>query len=80
VWPDGTDTIQAIAVHNGFLIIFGRRSILVYANAAIPASLSLQDTIAGLGCIGQQTVQSTGADLLFVSDSGLRALSRVVQE
>ena len=80
VWPDGTDIITGLAVHNGFLIIFGSRSILVYANAAIPANLSLQDTIVGVGCISQQTIQSTGAELLFVSDSGLRALSRVVQE
>lgn len=80
VWPDGTDTIQAIAVHNGFLIIFGKRSVLVYSNAAVPANLSLQDTIVGVGCISQQTIQSTGTDLMFVSDSGLRTFSRVIQE
>lgn len=80
VWPNGTDTIQALAVHNGFLIIFGRRNILIYSNAAVPANLSLQDTVVGVGCVSQQTVRPTGTDLIFLSDSGLRAFSRVVQE
>lgn len=79
-WPNGTDTIQALAVHNGFLIIFGRKSILVYSGAAVPASLTLQDTVVGVGCVSQQTVAATGTDLIFLSDSGLRTFSRVVQE
>jgi hypothetical protein len=33
VWPTGYDTITALAAHNGFLIIFGRNSILVYEGA-----------------------------------------------
>src|SRR5690606_29836653 len=31
VWP-GTDTINAIAAHNGFLIVFGTKNIVVYAD------------------------------------------------
>jgi hypothetical protein len=27
VWPDGHDEIVALAAHNGFLVIFGKRSI-----------------------------------------------------
>lgn len=80
VWPDGTDTVQALAVHNNFLIIFGKRSILVYNNANVPANLSLADTVVGTGCISQQTIQSIGTDLLFVSENGLRSFARVVQE
>lgn len=80
VWPDGTDTIQALAVHNNFLIIFGRKNILVYSNANDPARLFLEDTIVGTGCLSQQTVQGIGNDLLFLSENGLRSFSRVIQE
>lgn len=80
VWPDGTDTIQALAVHNNFLIIFGRRSILVYSSADVPSNLRLEDTVVGTGCLSQQTVQNIGTDLLFISDNGLRSFSRIIQE
>lgn len=80
VWPDGTDSIQALAAHNNFLIIFGKRSILVYSSADNPATLRLEDTVVGTGCLSQQTVQSIGTDLLFMSDNGLRSFSRIIQE
>jgi len=32
-WPTGNDTIVNIHAHNGFLLVFGRNSILIYANA-----------------------------------------------
>ena len=34
VWPTGFDEITALAAHNGFLIIFGKKSILVYSGAS----------------------------------------------
>ena len=80
VWPDGSDTIVALAAHNGFLIIFGTRQILVYQGAEDPATMSIADTVAGIGCIARDTVHSTGNDLLFLSDTGLRSLSRTIQE
>ena len=30
-WPNGNDRIKGIAAHNGFLIVFGRQSILIYS-------------------------------------------------
>ena len=32
-WPSGGDKIQGIAAHNGFLVVFGRESILIYSGA-----------------------------------------------
>jgi len=80
VWPTGYDTITSLAAHNGFLIIFGRNSILVYEGASSPASMTLSDTISNVGCVGRDAVVSTGKDLIFLDDSGVRSLSRTIQE
>jgi len=79
-WPDGFDEVRALAAHNNLLIIFGNHSILVYQNADTPASMSLIDTVAGVGCICRNSVQHIGTDVLFMSHSGLRSFGRVVQE
>jgi hypothetical protein len=79
-WPDGQDEIVALSAHNGTLIVFGKHSILVYANAVSPTTMILADTIAGVGCIDRNSVQHIGTDVLFMSYSGLRSLGRVVQE
>ena len=80
VWPTGFDEITALAAHNGFLIIFGKKSILVYSGASSPASMTLTDTIEGVGCIARDSVQHTGTDIVFLSDSGVRSFGRTVQE
>jgi hypothetical protein len=80
VWPDGYDEIVALAAHNGLLIIFGKHSIVVYKGAEAPASMELSDTVAGIGCVGRDTVQYTGSDVLFLSQTGLKSFGRTVQE
>ena len=40
----------------------------------------LADVITNIGCIARDSVQSTGSDLIFLSDSGVRSLGRVIQE
>lgn len=80
VWPSGTDEIVALAAHNGFLVIFGRRNILIYSGADDPSTMALSDAIKGVGCIARDSVQGTGSDLLFLSERGVMSLGRVVQE
>jgi len=80
VWPDGADEIVALSVHNGILAIFGKRQILLYSGAEDPATMQIADTIVGVGCIARDSVQVTGTDLLFLSDSGVRSLRRTIQE
>jgi len=80
VWPDGTDTIISLAAHNGALFIFGKRQILIYTGVEDPATMQLADTIVGVGCIARDSVQNTGGDLIFLSDSGVRSLQRTIQE
>jgi hypothetical protein len=80
VWPQGADEVQGLAAHNGFLIIFGKRQILVYANATTPATMTLADTVGGIGCIARDSIQSTGKDVLFLSNSGVRSFARTIVE
>jgi hypothetical protein len=76
------DEIVGLASHNGFLVVFCRNNIVIYKDPQDPTStsFSLQDVITGVGCIGRDTIQNTGTDLIFMSKSGLRSLNRVVNE
>ena len=80
VWPTGYDTIVALAAHNGFLVIIGRSSIVIYQGAESPANMTLADTISNVGCVSRDAVVSTGKDLIFLDDSGVRSLARTIQE
>jgi hypothetical protein len=79
VFPNN-DQIIALAAHNGFLIIFGRNNIAIYSNPIDVTSLALADFIPNVGCIARDSVQNTGTDIVFLSDSGVRSLQRVIQE
>jgi hypothetical protein len=79
VFPNN-DQIIALAAHNGFLIIFGRNNIAIYSNPIDVTSLTLADYIPNVGCIARDSVQNTGTDIIFLSDSGVRSLQRVIQE
>ena len=84
-WPTGSDRIVSIVAHNNALFILGRESILVYNNAATgdPAAadgIVLADTISNIGCVNRDAVTNIGSDILFVDDSGVRSLGRIVQE
>ena len=81
VLPNNVDTIIALAAHNGFLIIFCERNIVIYKGAENPlGDFALSDVIVGVGCATRDSVQTTGADLIFLSDTGIRSLGRVLQE
>jgi hypothetical protein len=80
VWPNGSDEITALAAHNGYLYVFGRRQILIYKGARDPSAMSLEDHISGIGCCARDSVVVTGTDVLFLSDSGVRSMARTVQE
>jgi hypothetical protein len=79
VFPNN-DKIVALAAHNGFLIVFGRNNIAVYDNPIDVTQLELIDYIPNVGCIARDSVVSTGTDIIFLSDTGVRSLTRVIQE
>lgn len=80
VWANGPDEITGLAAHNGFLFIFGKRQILVYQGATTPSTISLADTVIGIGCIARDSIQATNTDVLFLSNSGVRSVLRTIQE
>jgi len=79
VFPNG-DEIVGLAAHNGFLIIFGKRNIAIYANPIEVTELVLVDLIANIGCIARDSIANTGTDVMFLSESGVRSVARVIQE
>ena len=74
------DPIVAIANHNGFLIIFCTKHIVIYRNPVDPSNMALEDVIVGVGCIARDSVTSIGTDLLFLASTGVHSLQRVIQE
>ena len=81
VLPKNVDTIVALTAHNDFLIIFCERNIVIYSGANNPlGDFQLHDIIDGVGCIARDSVQGTGNDLIFLSDTGIRSLGRLIQE
>jgi len=80
IWPNGADEVIALAAHNGFLMIFGRRQILIYSGAKDPSTMTLTDSISGVGCVARDSVVVTGGDVVFLSDTGVRSIMRTVQE
>lgn len=83
VWPNGADNITGLASHNGFLFIFGKNNILVYSGAQDVLSagvFKISDSVTGIGCIARDTIQNTGSDIIFLSDTGIRSVLRTIQE
>jgi len=79
IWPSGGDEIVGLAAHNGFLIIFGKKQTLIYSGAEIPGDMKLADTLQ-VGCIARDSIQNTGEDVIFLSNTGPRSLLRTIQE
>lgn len=90
-WPEGYDEVVALTEHNGFFIIFGKHSMLIYDGAqggdgvtGSPAdavtTIFLKDTVEGIGCVERDSIQATGNDILFLSNRGVMSLGRLIQE
>ena len=74
------DTIVGMAQHNDFLVIFCKDNIVIYKGAENPDNMSLEDVITGVGCLSRDSIKATGTDLIFMSKSGVRSLTRTIQE
>lgn len=80
VIPTG-DPIVALAQHNGFLVIFCKKHIVIYSGAKDPSTLQLEDIITNMGCIARDSVATIqGADIVFLSSTGVQSLGRLVSE
>ena len=78
VW--GSDTIVAIQPFYGKLVIFGKHNIVIYNGPADPDTMTLDEVIRGIGCASRDSVQAVGDDLYFLSDTGVRSLSRTTEK
>lgn len=80
-WPKGQDSIVALAAAFGKLIVFGRKSILMYTMAATnnPASMTRDDVIEDIGCIGRDSVAVTDTGVYFLSDNGIYRIDKLTQ-
>ena len=82
----GNDEIVGLGAHNGRLIIFCKNNIIIMDDQSAgkqyldPANMALVEVITGVGCISRDSIVNTGTDILFLSESGVRALSRTIQE
>jgi hypothetical protein len=81
VWPRGQDFIVALAMMNDRLIVLGRNSLLLYTlpSDRDPASMTLTDSMAGLGCTARDSVMVVGDALYFLSDNGIYRLPGLAQ-
>jgi hypothetical protein len=86
IWPNN-DHVVAITAYNNFLVIFGSRNIVVWNDPSgsvlgmNPATMKVVDTVPGLGCLHQRTVQNVQGDLWFIgSNRELTNLARVLVE
>ena len=80
VWGD--DEIVAVAPFYGQLVIFGKRNIAIYKGPTDPDDLTqfgLTEVIRGVGCVARDSVKAIGDDLVFLSPTGLRSLSRTTE-
>lgn len=80
VWTKGMDSIVAVNSFNGFLVIFGAKSILVYSGPTTPSTMALVENVQGIGCVARDSIRDIGTDLIFLSDTGIRSLARTIQE
>jgi hypothetical protein len=80
-WKGGMDEAVAIADFNGYLVVFGKRNIIIYDNPDDPTTtMSIVENISGIGCVARDSVQNIGEDVIFLSADGVRSLSRLIQE
>ena len=85
VWPNGMDTVMALAELAGDLVVFGKNNIVVWTDGQgsslgiDPLAMYISDTIPNIGCISQFCVERAAGDLWFMSSSGLQTLSRAIQ-
>lgn len=80
-WPKGQDSIVALAAAFSRLIIFGRKSILLYTMPATnaPSGMTLTDVIEDLGCVARDSVQVTPTGVYFLSDNGVYRIDKPAQ-
>ena len=80
VWSNGTDEIIGLQEFNNYLVIFGRKQIVLFAGGEDPnTSLKIVDIINNTGCIARDSIQNIGNDILFLGEEGVISLARNIE-
>jgi hypothetical protein len=86
VWTDGVDQVQALASFNNFLVIFGKRHVVLIEDGSgstiglDPLLMTVANIMAGTGCIARDSVQNIdGNDLFFLSNTGVQSIRRAIE-
>ena len=82
VWAG--DEIVSINSFMNKIVIFGKNNIAVFDGpwdvnyAVTTTTFALNEVIEGVGCVARDSIQLIGDDIVFLSSSGLRSLSRTM--
>jgi hypothetical protein len=90
-WGTSDDEITSIREFNNFLIVFSLKRITIIENPDLATfnvsattnpntTMAIKDAIVGVGAIGRYATINVGDDIVFMDQSGLYSLSRVIQE
>ena len=87
VWTRGTDEVVAITAYGSRLVVFGKRHVVLWADGSgseiglDPTAMYVEQSLEGIGAIARDSVQQVGElDVVFWSESGVRALRRALSE
>ena len=78
-WPQGQDSIVALAAFSGRLIVFGRGCVIMYTLPSDnnPANMSLTDVVTNVGCVARDSVVVAEDGVYFLADSGVYRIDRL---
>jgi len=80
VWGNGNDEIVALAEFNNYIVILGRKQVVLFSGGEDPNnSLQIVDIVSNTGCIARDSVQNIGDDIIFLSEQGIISLARNIQ-
>jgi len=80
VWANGNDEIVALAEFNNYVVIFGRKQVVLFSGGEDPNNnLQIVDIVSNTGCIARDSVQNIGDDIIFLSEQGIISLARNIQ-
>lgn len=81
----GNDEIVALGAHTGRLFVFCKNNIIIFGDTdgdkvLNPVNMQLVEVIKGVGCVARDSLQNTGNDIIFLSETGIVSLGRLIQE
>jgi hypothetical protein len=78
-FASGAGSPQGLCLFGGRIVVLYRSALLIYRIDADQSRFFLEQQITGPGTAHPRTATELGADTIFLSDAGVRALSTVVQ-